>query len=138
MKKVTKTNTDHQVNGVWTTDYNDVSLLIARADSANANYENVLTRAMAPHKKKMERGKSLDNATAKRIMIKVVSETILLGWNRKGHTGEMVLEDDGTPSPYSVENAVELLNIDPDLRKFVDEYSTDIENYLDVEETAKK
>jgi len=138
MKKVTNTNSDHQINGVWTTDYNDVSLLIARADSANANYENVLTRAMAPHKKKMERGKSLDNATAKRIMIKVVSETILLGWNKKGHAGKTVNDDDGTPASYSIENAVDLLNIDPDLRKFVDDYSTDIDSYLDVEGIAKK
>lgn len=138
MLKVTKVSNDAQVDGVWTDDYNDVSLLIARADSANYNYDNVLTKRMAPHKKKLENNKSIPNAVAKKIMISVAAEAVLLGWNKTGHKGEIVLDDEGNPAVYSLENAVDLLTIDPDLKKFVDDFAGDLDNFLDTEEIAKK
>lgn len=138
MRRVTKVSNSKQVDGVWTTDFGEISLLIARSDSANYNYENALQKYMAPHKKKMERGKSLSNEAAKQVMIKVTAEAVLLGWNEKGHKGDMVLDDDGKPAEYNFDNCVDLLKIDPDLRKFVEEYATDIDHYMDDKEVVGK
>jgi len=136
--KVTKVSNSAQVDGIWTTEYNDVSLKIARSDSANYNYENSLTKAMLPHKKKMQKGQSIDNAVAKKLMIRVMAETVLVDWNKPGHKGDTIQEDDGKPAPYSVDNAIELLTLDPDLKSFVDDFAGELDNFLDIEGTVKK
>jgi len=137
MKKFTKTSSQKEIEGVWT-DYEGSSLLIARSDGANQNYDNVLQRLMKPYKSKMERGKSVSNEVAKKVMTRVTAEAILLDWNKEGHDGEMILDDDDSPAEYSIKNATELLTKDKDMRKFVDDFAGDIDNFLNEVEIAKK
>ena len=128
MLKFTKTEAKKELEGVWL-DFDDglgniLKVLIARSDG-NPHYEATLTKLMAPYKKKMERGKSLDNEVAKRIMTKVLAKEILLGWDES-----VLLDDEGKPTKYSEENAIELLTMDNDLRDFVSNESGDINNFL--------
>ena len=128
MLKFTKTDKSRELDGVTATYYDgadgSIDLVIARTDG-NPHYEATLTRLMAPHKKKMERGKSMSNAEAKKIMNEVYAKEILLGWDET-----KLLNDNGKPVPYSVESAIELLENDNDLREFVVEFSADINNFL--------
>lgn len=128
MLKFTKTDSKKEAEGTWL-DYDDglggiLKLKIARSDG-NPHYEATLTRLMAPHRKAMEKGKSIDNKVAKRIMINVLAKEILLGWDENA-----LLGDDGNPTPYSEEAAVELLTSDSDLHKFVSDQAEDQTNFL--------
>lgn len=128
MLKFTKTDTKSELEGVWT-DYEDglgnsLKILVARSDG-NPHYESTLTRLMAPHKKKMERGKSIENSVAKKIMTQVLAKEILLNWD-----DSVLLDDEGKPVKYSVDNAIELLTNDNDLRDYVSDFSGDQANFL--------
>jgi len=128
MLKFTKTDNKSELEGVWL-DFDDgfgniLKVLVARSDG-NPHYDATLTKLMAPYKKKMERGKSIDNNVAKRIMTKVLAKEILLGWDEK-----VLLDDEGKPVKYSEANAMELLTTDNDLREFVSNESGDINNFL--------
>ena len=128
MLKFTKTDSASELEGTWT-DYDDgnggvLKLLIARSDG-NPHYESTLTRLMAPYRKKMERGKTIENSVAKRVITQVLAKEILLNWD---HT--VLLDDEGQEVKYSEDNAVELLTNDNDLRDFVAEFSGDQSNFL--------
>lgn len=128
MLKFTKTDNTSELEGVWM-DFDDgigniLKVLVARSDG-NPHYEATLTKLMAPYRKKMERGKSIDNNVAKRIMTKVLAKEILLGWDENA-----LLDDEGKPVKYSEANAIELLTTDGDLREFVSNESGDINNFL--------
>lgn len=127
MLKFTKTDTSSELEGVWT-EYDDglggvLKLKIARTDG-NPHYNSTLTRLMAPFRKKMEKGKNIDNEVAKRVMTQVLAKDILLGWE-----GE-IFDDDGNPAKYSYDNAIELMTQDNDLRDFVLDFSSDQTNFL--------
>jgi len=126
--KFTKTSRKNELEGTWL-DFDDglgniLKVLVARTDG-NPHYESALTKAMAPYKKKMERGRNISNDVAKRIMTKVLSQEILLGWDES-----VLLDDEGKSVKYSKENALELLNDDNDLRDFVTTESGNIDNFL--------
>ena len=130
--RFTKTDKSKELEGAWV-DYDDgmggtLKLLIARTDG-NPHYDSRLTKLMLPHRKKMERGKSISNDIAKRIMNEVYSKEIVLDWE-KG----VLLDEEGKDIPFSPENAFELLSDDNDLRDFVMEFAGDQSNFL----TSKK
>lgn len=136
MLKFTKTNRTAELEGV-TTEYDDgygntLGLKIARS-SNNPHYEAKLTKLMEPHKKKMRKGQDISPEAARKIMTQVLAEEILLGWNP-----EDLLDDEGKPTPYSTENALELLHNDPDLRDFISDYADNMGNYLDSKKVAGK
>lgn len=128
MLKFTKTSRKLELEGVWV-EYDDgfgnsLQLLVART-AGNPHYEAELTKLMAPYRKKMEKGKSISNEVAKKVMNQVLAKEILLDWN-----SEALLDDDGKPVKYSRENALNLLSNDNDLRDFVIEQSEDQSNFL--------
>ena len=128
MLRFTKTDRKAELEGIETL-YDDgqgntLGLTIARSDN-NPHYESKLQKLMQPHKKKMEKGKSIPNEVAKRIMNQVIAEEILLGWDET-----VLLEDDGSNCKYSPESALELLENDGDLRDFVIDFSGAQDNFL--------
>jgi len=128
MLKFTKTSSKLEMEGVWL-DYEDgagdtIKLLVARSDG-NIHYETKLTKLMAPHKKKIERGKSISNELAKKIISQVLASEILLGWDETKLIG-----DDEKPVRYSPEAALELLTYDNDLRDWLVDQAGDQSNFL--------
>ena len=134
MLKFTKTSRKKELEGA-VAEYDDgcgniLHLTIARS-SNNPHYESKLVSLMEPYRKQQKKGKDISNEVAKRIMIKVYAEEILLGWDEND-----LLDENGKPVKYSVDNAIELLTHDGDLREFVEEYSSNMNNYIDVEEVS--
>lgn len=56
-------------------------------------------------------------------IISAMSKTILLDW-------EQLYDLDGNLIPYTVENAARVLLNNPEIYKFISDYSADIRNYL--------
>lgn len=128
MLKFTKTDRKSELDGIWL-DYDDglgnvLRVKVARSDG-NPHYESKLTRLMSPYQKKMEKGKSIGNDVAKRIMTQVAAEELLLDWD-----SAVLLDDEGKPTVYSKENSLELLTQDTDLREFVIDQAGDQSNFL--------
>lgn len=135
MLKFTKTSRTKELEGV-NVEYDDgcgntLGLTIARS-SNNPHYESKLLELMEPYRKQQKKGKEISNTVARRIMTKVYAEEILLGWDKD------VLEDDGELVNYSPENAYDLLTDDGDLRDFVEEFSSNMNNYIDTGEISGK
>lgn len=136
MLKFTKTSRNKELEGTEA-EYDNgcgkvLHMIIARSTN-NPHYESKLVHLMEPYRKQQKKGKEISNEQARRIMIKVYAEEILLNWNKAD-----LLGDDGKPVPYSVDNAIELLTNDGDLREFVEEFSSNMNNYIDVGETSGK
>jgi len=128
MLKFTKTSRTAELEGVWL-DFDDglgniLKVKIARSDG-NPHYDAKLAKLMSPYQKKMERGKSVGNDIAKRIMTRVAAEELLLGWDEN-----TLLGDDEKPAKYSPEASLELLTQDSDLRDFVINEAGDQANFL--------
>lgn len=128
MLKFTKTNRKLELDGVWL-DFDDglgniLKVKVARSDG-NPHYDAKLTKLMSPYQKKMEKGKSVSNEVAKRIMTEVAATELLLGWDE-----ETLLGDDGKPVKYSEDASLELLTQDTDLREFVLNEAGDQANFL--------
>lgn len=136
MLKFTKTSRIKELEGVEV-EYDDgcgnsLKLTIARS-SNNPHYDAKLSQLTEPYRKQMKKGKSISNEIARKLNIRALAEEILLGWDEKD-----LLDDEGKPVKYSVDNAIELLTNDGDLREFVEDFSLDINNYIDIEEVSGK
>lgn len=128
MLKFSKTDRKLELEGVWL-DFDDglggvLKVLIARSDG-NPHYDATLTKYMAPYQKKIEKGKTIGNDVARRVMTKVAALELLLGWDE-----ESLLDDEGKPTKYNKENSLELLSQDTDLRDFVITEAGDQSNFL--------
>lgn len=108
--------------GTWT-ELGDAKLLIARA--GNKKYIRKLSRAVDRSKKLLDRKDDAADALSDKIMIDVMAETILLGWEGVTFKGEVL--------PYSVENAKMLLEL-KDFRRQVMELADDFESFKAVQE----
>jgi len=136
MLKFTKTSRTSELEGV-VTEYDDgcgntLTLTIART-SNNPHYESKLTRLMEPYRQQRKKGKDISNDVAKRVLIQTYAEEILLDWDEA-----TLLDDEGSPVKYSVSNAIELLTNDGDLREYVEDFSANMNNYINVGETSGK
>jgi len=128
MLKFTKTDRKSELEGVWL-DFDDglgniLKVKVARSDG-NPHYDSTLTRLMSPYQKKMEKGKSVGNDVAKRIMTEVAASELLLGWDE-----ETLTDEEGKGVKYSKEASIELLSQDTDLREFVLTEAGDQSNFL--------
>lgn len=123
------TPVDHakEEDGSWG-DYLGVPLLIARAN--NDKFKKIFRRLSKPHKKQIDKG-TIDDETARSIMVKSVSGAILNGWDKTKIPGNV---------EYSREMAEALLANDPDCMDYVQEFAADLDNYIkdELEETEKE
>lgn len=128
MLKFSKTDRTLELEGTWL-DFPDncgniLKVKVARSDG-NPHYESTLTRLSKPHQKNLSKGKTIPPEESKRIMTEVAARELLLDWD-----SESLLDDEGKPVKYSVDNAIELLTSDNDLRDFVLTESGEQSNFL--------
>lgn len=113
---------DKTHEGTWTT-FEGSRFKIAH--SGNVKFQRSLSRLQLPHRKKIDKG-TIDPQTSKEIVCEAMSEGLVLDW-------ENVKASDGSDVKFSKENCkISLLNHD-DLREFVQEFSSDLENFKNDE-----
>lgn len=131
------TNTAHEEEGrPFDKEFGaDVTFVIARA--GNRTYSRMLQAQVDAHKhtldqKATEEQKLASEDRSEKIMIDVMAKSILLGWSGN-------VKYQGKPLPYSVDNAIMLLQL-KEFRKKVDGLSNDFKNFrlISEEEDAKK
>ena len=123
MAKLSKIRIDPtaEVEGVWTTYFEDIRLKVARLN--NAAHREYLKKLGRPHQTQISHG-TLDNKVIEEMSREAVAHTILLDW-------ENVLDDDGSELRYSPALGNRLFN-DPeyyDLFEFVVKFAARNENY---------
>ena len=101
------------------------SLLIARA--GNRTYSKTLTKMVEKHRVELDAGDESAEAVSDQIMIDVMAEAILLGWEH--------LSFKGADLPYTRENAKMLLGV-KDFRKHVAGLSSEMDAYKFKAEAA--
>lgn len=85
-------------SGTWM-EIGDAKFLVARA--GNKNYAKLISKEIERNQKALDRKDEAADALSDKIMIKVIAETILLGWENVSYKGK--------PLEYSKEAAGTLL-----------------------------
>lgn len=120
-----KTSEEKETTGVWIPLEGNAKILVARIP--NQKYQKALQKKTAQYRF----GNRLSNiaeSELERILIEVMAETVLLGW-------EGFLEGD-KPLPYSKENATRLLKGLRDFRDFVADIARDMTIFKEEVEEA--
>lgn len=118
------TNDTLENEGTWM-EVGDAKFLIAR--SGNKKYVRKLSRAVDRHKKLLDRKDDAADQMSDDIMVGVIAETVLLGWEGVAFKGEAL--------PYSLDNAKVLLAI-KDFRRQIMELADDFDAFKAVAEVA--
>lgn len=115
-------------NGTWFPIGGGARVLVAR--SGNRKYAKLLTKEVERNKKALDLNDDAADKLSEEIMIGVIAETILLGWEDISFKGE-VLE-------YNVANAKKLLAV-KDFRKAVAQFADDVSafKFKETEEQGK-
>lgn len=115
-------------NGTWFPIGGGARVLVAR--SGNRKYAKLLTKEVERNKKALDLNDDAADKLSEEIMIGVIAETILLGWEDLSFKGE-VLE-------YNVANAKKLLAV-KDFRKAVAQFADDVSafKFKETEEQGK-
>lgn len=113
-------------NGTWFPIGGGARVLVAR--SGNRKYAKLLTKAVERNKKALDLNDDAADKLSEEIMISVLAETILLGWEDISFKGE-VLE-------YNVANAKKLLAV-KDFRKAIAQFADDVSAFK-FKETEKQ
>lgn len=118
------------VEGIWAEYVDNVSFRIGRA--SNEVYLKAADKIDSKFRKQIRTGKlgtkqSIDNTC------RAMAEGILLDW--KG-----INDSEGAKLPYNKENAYLALRHNPEIRDFVHDFATEIENYRsdEIKATSKK
>lgn len=119
--KITPVDDSKAVEGTWT-QYRGVQLKIARA--GNEKFQKIFANLTRPYKRQIDKG-TLDNDTMRNCICEALGRTILVDWKP--------FEVDGKTVKYTPENAVSLMEDDPDCREFVQEFANEVDNYLNEE-----
>lgn len=101
-------------NGTWFPIGDDSRVLVAR--SGNRAYAKMLTKLVEQGRKTLDLGGEVADKKSDEIMIEVMANTILLGWESLSFKGEDL--------EYSVENAKTLLSV-KDFRKLIAQFADD-------------
>jgi len=122
------TDKNAEIEGVWVKLDEGVELKIARM--GNEKFNELFRKYSRPYKRAIRNG-TLSDSIAEDILLKCMSEAILLDW--KG------LEEDGVPLEYTKENAYRVLKEYEVLRDFVTSCAEDFELFKKQEdEEAEK
>lgn len=115
-------------NGTWFQIGGGARVLVAR--SGNRKYGKMLTKEVERNKKALDLNDDAADKLSEEIMISVLAETILLGWEDISFKGE-VLE-------YNVSNAKKLLAL-KDFRKAIAQFADDVSafKFKETEEQGK-
>lgn len=115
-------------NGTWFDIGGGARILVAR--SGNRKYGKLLTKEVERARKVLDLNDEVADKKSEEIMIAVIAETILLGWEGVTFKGKEL--------EYNVENAKQLLAI-KDFRKLVAQYADDTSafKFKETEEQGK-
>jgi hypothetical protein len=115
-------------NGTWFQIGGGARVLVARA--GNRKYAKMLTKEVERNKKALDLNDDAADKLSEEIMIGVIAETILLGWENVSFKGEDL--------EYSVANAKKLLAV-KDFRKAVAQFADDVSafKFKETEEQGK-
>jgi len=102
-------------NGTWFPIGGGARVLVAR--SGNRKYAKLLTKEVERNKKALDLNDDAADKLSEEIMIGVLAETILVGWENISFKGEEL--------EYSVANAKKLLAV-KDFRKAVAQFADDV------------
>lgn len=116
-----KTDPNAEQNGI-DLDFGDFKVTIARSGGANKKYEKLIRQKLDRYKRAIAFD-ALPEETAKRVLIECYAEAVVLGW-----TG--VLDENGLPIDFSVENCVKLFTELPEFFTQVREESERVGNFL--------
>jgi len=110
----------------------EIKFQIARAGGSNKKYAAKMQQLMRPHQHAASVG-SLDDDVAEKILITVMSECLILGW-------ENVAGPDGETIEFSVEACKRLLKDLPELRDVIWAEANKVANFIavDREEQSEK
>lgn len=114
-------------NGAYRDIGGGVRLLVARA--GNKRYAKRLTALYEANRQVLDLQDDVAEAKSDEIMVQVMAETVLLGWD-----GPLAFK--GEILPYSVENAKLLLAV-KDFRRMVADMSNEMEAYKAKEEARQ-
>jgi len=115
-------------NGTWFPIGGGARVLVAR--SGNRKYAKLLTREVERNKKALDLNDDAADKLSEEIVIGVIAETILLGWEDVTFKGKAL--------EYSVANAKKLLAL-KDFRKTVAQFADDVSafKFKETEEQGK-
>ena len=115
-------------NGTWFPIGGGARVLVAR--SGNRKYAKLLTKEVERNKKALDLNDDAADKLSEEIMIGVIAETILLGWEGVSFKGEEI--------EYNVANAKKLLAV-KDFRKAVAQFADDVSafKFKETEEQGK-
>lgn len=119
------TNETREVQGAWV-EHGDAKFLIGRA--GNSKYIKLFAAEIEKNQQLLDKKDDAADALSEKIMMKVMVETVLLGWENVSFKGK--------PLTYSKANAELLLGV-KDFRRLVTKWSDDINNYKVKEEEAQ-
>lgn len=111
------TNADSEVNGT-VIPFGGAKFTVARSN--NAKYSKMLTKLVEKNQIELDLGNDESNKLSDEIMVNVLANTILLGWEGVAYQG--------VPMEYSVENAKTLL-AHKDFRREIVRMSDDIDHF---------
>ena len=121
------TNEVAENEGVWVP-HGEAKFLVAR--SGNRKYVKLLSAEVEKNQKLLDTKDEAADKLSDAIMVNVMAQTILLGWENVGFKGE--------PLEYSLENAKTLLRV-KDFRREVGKWADDISNFkAELEEAQAK
>lgn len=105
-------------------EYDETTIVIARAGGSNKRYERRVEQLMRPHRQAAQRGR-LPKAKQEEIVRKAFSETVVLAWEKMPDPAnpEVMLEF----SPGNVQYVFEQM---PDLFDDVVEQATSVANFI--------
>jgi nitric oxide synthase oxygenase domain/subunit len=112
-----KTDIQLEANGVWVDVGKGTKLCVARM--YNPRHKDALRAALKPYKRQIQFD-AMDDELGDEIVVGIMAQTILLGWEGMTENGEAV--------PYSYDKAVEFLKI-KDFRDLVIEIASTMESY---------
>ena len=115
-------------NGTWFQIGGGARVLVAR--SGNRKYGKMLTKEVERNKKALDLNDDAADKLSEEIMISVLAETILLGWEDISFKGELL--------EYNVANAKKLLAV-KDFRKAIAQFADDVSafKFKETEEQGK-
>ena len=113
-------------NGAWQDIGGDSKLLVARA--GNRKYAKLLTKLVEKNKRVLDGNDDAADAKSDEIMVQVIAETLLLGWEGITYKGKEL--------PYSIANAKLVLGM-KEFRKVVAKLAEDQDAYKVQEEVAQ-
>lgn len=108
--------------GTWT-EYSGSKFLVASSNSLK--FQRALANLQRPYRKAIEKG-TLDPGDGKRILCKAMAQALVLDWDN-------VIDSKHKKVPFTVEACNKALMGHEGLREFIQEFSTDLENFRNEE-----